>query len=189
MRKYALPGFITAIAIGLIVVLAVAISGQGGNDSIDAQVARGHYPATPDASTALPVLNSTTLDGSKSESLKDLHGKVVLVNVFAGWCVSCHQEAPALRSAEAMLKAHGGTVLGVTFQDSTGDAESFMKKYGVSYPVLHDVNDSLSTALDVTAVPETFVLNRQGQIQALVRNEITQQWVDKTLPKILGDTA
>lgn len=150
MRKYALPGFIATVAVALLVVLAVAISGQGSNNSIDSQVARGHYPVEPDASTALPVLGSNT-----RESLKDLRGKVVMVNVFAGWCVACYTEAPVLRQAEKTLKAHGGTVLGVTFQDSTGNAESFVKKYGVDYPVLHDANGSIASGLGVEQVPET----------------------------------
>src|ERR1700742_2842502 len=108
MRKFAVPGAIAAVAVGLLVVLAIAISGQGSNDSIDSQVARGHYPAVPDASERLPVLGTNT-----QSSISKLRGKVVLVNVFAGWCTSCYQEAPILRQAEATLKAHGGTVLGV----------------------------------------------------------------------------
>jgi cytochrome c biogenesis protein CcmG/thiol:disulfide interchange protein DsbE len=184
MRKYALPAAITTVAVALLVVLAIAISGQGSNNSIDSQVARGHYPVVPDAGTALPVLGSST-----RESLKDLRGKVVMVNVFAGWCVTCYAEAPVLRQAEKTLKAHGGTVLGVTFQDSTGNAESFMKKYGVDYPVLHDASGSIASALGVSDVPETFIVNRQGKIQALMRNEISAKWVNKNLPKVLGDTA
>jgi cytochrome c biogenesis protein CcmG, thiol:disulfide interchange protein DsbE len=184
MRKYALPGFISAVAIGLIVVLAIGISTQSGNNSIDSKVARGDFPPAPDSSLSLPVL-----DSSMHESLKDLRGKVVLVNVFAGWCVSCHQEAPVIHKAEQILKAHGGTVLGVTYQDSSSDAESFVKRYDVKYPVLHDISDTLSTALGVTGVPESFLVNRQGKIQALMRNEITPQWLNRTLPKILSDKA
>jgi len=184
MRKYAVPGFIAAVAAALLVVLAIAIAGQGGNNSIDSQVSRGDYPAAPDASLSLPILGSDT-----QSSLSALRGKVVLVNVFAGWCTSCYAEAPILRRAQAMLKAHGGTVLGVTYQDSTSDAESFVKKYGVTYPVLHDASNSLSSALGVTGVPETFIVNRQGKIQALMRNEITPSWVSKTLPKILAEKA
>jgi cytochrome c biogenesis protein CcmG/thiol:disulfide interchange protein DsbE len=184
MRKFAVPGFIAAIGVGLLVVLALAISGQGTNASIDSKVSRGDYPVMPDSSTVLPVLDSKT-----RESIRDLRGKVVLVNVFAGWCTTCYAEAPLLRKAQAMLKAHGGTVLGVTFQDSSSDAESFIKKYNVDYPVLHDTSDSISTALGVSAVPETFIVNRQGKIQALVRNEITPSWLKSTLPKILAEKA
>jgi cytochrome c biogenesis protein CcmG/thiol:disulfide interchange protein DsbE len=182
MRKFAVPGLIAAVAVGLLVVLAVAISSQGSNNSIDSQVSRGHYPAVPDATKSLPVLGADA-----HTSLSALRGKVVLVNVFAGWCTTCYAEAPLLRKAEATLKAHGGTVLGVTYQDSSSDAETFVKKYGVTYPVLHDTSNSLSSALGVTGVPETFIVNRQGKIQALMRNEITPSWLNKTLPKILAD--
>jgi cytochrome c biogenesis protein CcmG/thiol:disulfide interchange protein DsbE len=182
MKKFAIPAIIGAIGVGLLLVLAIAISGQGTNASIDSKVSRGDYPVMPGSSKVLPVLGSR-----RSESVSDLRGKVVLVNVFAGWCTTCYAEAPLLRRAEAELKAHGGTVLGVTYQDSTSDAEHFVKKYGVDYPVLHDVSNSISTALGVTAVPESFIINRQGKIQALVRNEMTPSWLQKTLPKILGE--
>jgi cytochrome c biogenesis protein CcmG, thiol:disulfide interchange protein DsbE len=184
MRRFAVPGFIAAVAVGVLVVLAIAISGQNGNNSIDSQVSRGHFPVMPDAKTSLPVLGKDV-----KASIASMHGKVVLVNVFAGWCVSCYQEAPVLKQAEAMLKAKGGTVVGVTYQDSSNDAEKFVKKYGVTYPVLHDASDSLATALDVTAVPESFIVNRQGKIQALQRNEITESWLNKNLPKILSEKA
>ncbi len=184
MRKFAVPGFITAVAVGLLVVLAVAISGQSGNNSIDSQVSRGHYPVVPDATTSLPVLGSKT-----HTSISAMRGKVVLVNVFAGWCTSCYAEAPILRKAQAELKAHGGTVLGVTYQDSSNDAAGFVKKYGVTYPVLHDASNTISSALGVRGVPETFIVNRQGKIQALMRNDITPSWLNKTLPKILAEKA
>jgi peroxiredoxin len=190
MRKFAVPGFIVAVAVGLLVVLAVAISSQGGNNSIDSQVARGHDPVMPDASRSMQILgNNQIFGGDTKTSISDLRGKTLLVNVFAGWCTSCYQEAPLLRQAQDMLRARGGTVLGVTFQDSSSDAESFMKKYDVTYPVLHDTSDSLSTALDVTAVPETFVVSPQGKIEALVRNEITKSWIKNTLSKILAEKA
>ena len=57
-------------------------------------------------------------------SLDQLRGKVVMVNVFAGWCVACQQEVSIIKHAQQVLAQHGGEVVGVTYQDSSGDAQS-----------------------------------------------------------------
>jgi cytochrome c biogenesis protein CcmG, thiol:disulfide interchange protein DsbE len=180
MRRFALPAAIIAIAVGLLVVLAYGISNNGSNASLDSAVARHSYPAAPDANASLPLLNS-----SKTLSLAQLHGKVVMVNLFAGWCDACQAEAPIMRSAEKILAAHGGTVLGVTFQDNVSDTLSFDQQYGVDYPVVTDGSGAFARAYGVTLIPDTFIVNRQGKVQALDRAELTKQWVEQTLPKII----
>ena len=60
------------------------------------------------------------------------------------------------------------------------------KAYGRSYPVLRDVSGSFVSSFGATGVPETFVINRKGQIQALQRFPVTTQWLDETLPHILA---
>ena len=184
MRRFAVPGVITAIVIALLAVLAFGVAGQGTNSSIDGLVARGRYPAAPSAGMSLPVLGRRS-----SESLSDFRGKVVLVNMFASWCEPCQAEAPVLRHAEQVLAAHGGTVLGVTYQDNADSDISYMRQYHLSFPVIRDVNGNLAHAFGVAQVPESFVVNRAGKIQALWRGPVSDQWVNQTLPKILAQRA
>lgn len=177
-----MPGLITLIAVGLLAVLAFGISQQGTSSSIDGQVARGHFPVLPDNTLALPVL-----DSSSRETLADLRGKVVLLNMFASWCDPCATEAPMLERAQQMMVRHDGTVVGVTYQDDSSDDMAFARRYHLTYPILRDVNGDFAQALGTTGVPESFVINRAGRIQALRRFQLTSRWIDSTLPRILAE--
>jgi cytochrome c biogenesis protein CcmG/thiol:disulfide interchange protein DsbE len=84
-----------------------------------------------------------------------------------------------------MMQRHGGTVLGITYRDNSGDVQAFVHEHHLTYPVLRDVSGSLAQSLGTTGVPESFVINRAGRIQALRRYEVSSQWIDRTLPRIL----
>jgi peroxiredoxin len=129
------------------------------------------------------------LGSSARESLASLRGKVVLVNVFAGWCPPCTTEAPILRNAQRMLEKNDGTVLGVTFQDSSTDARSYMRKNDLEFPVLLDPGDNFTHSWGVNEPPETFIVNRQGQVVAARPYEVTAKWVNEMLAKILRESA
>jgi len=185
MRRFVVPGVITAVVVALLVVLAFGVASEGSNNSIDAQVAAGHYPRAPSAAMALPVLGRR----DSTESLSDFRGRVVLVNMFASWCQPCQAEAPVLQHAQQMLRAHGGTVVGVTYQDDPSNDMTFMRRHHVTYPVLRDVSGNFAHAFGVAGIPESFVINRAGRVQALRRFQLTDRWVNQTLPKILTEPA
>jgi cytochrome c biogenesis protein CcmG/thiol:disulfide interchange protein DsbE len=86
-----------------------------------------------------------------------------------------------------MLTRQDGTVLGVTYLDNSGDDETFMRTYHLTYPVLRDVSGAFARGLGTTGVPESFVINRGGRIQALRRYQLNSQWVRQTLPRILAE--
>jgi cytochrome c biogenesis protein CcmG, thiol:disulfide interchange protein DsbE len=185
MRKYALPGSIAVIAVALLALLAYGISSSGNNNSLQSDVARGDYVIAPDSTLQMPEL----ADESATKSLADYRGKVVLLNLFASWCPPCQAEAPVMARAQKLLAAHGGTVLGVTYQDNPASSLEFMHTYHLSYPVVRDVSGNFAHAYGVTGVPDTFIVNRNGRIQALNEYQLTNSWVDKTLPKILDEGA
>lgn len=182
MRRLLLPGLVLVAAAALLGLLAFGVAHQGTNSSIDAQVSQGKRPALPDASSALPVLG-----GAGTRTLASLRGKVVVLNVFAGWCTSCIGEAPVLERTQRMLLGHNATVLGVTYLDDSNDAERFVHQYHLTYPVIRDVNSKLVPSLGTTGVPETFVIDRKGRIAALQRFPVDAAWLAKTLPPILAE--
>jgi cytochrome c biogenesis protein CcmG/thiol:disulfide interchange protein DsbE len=182
MRRFILPGLVAAAAVALLALLTFGVSNQSDASSIDSQVAHGKFPVAPNAGQTLPLLGT----GEKA-SLADFRGKVVVLNVFASWCDPCQAEAPILAKEQPILAKHNATLVGVTYEDLSTASEQFAKRYHITYPVLRDVTGSFVRSFGTTGVPETFVINRKGKIQALQRFPVTTQWLDETLPRILDE--
>lgn len=182
MRRFILPGLIAAAAVALLALLTFGVSKQTDTSSIDSQVAHGTFPPAPASRHALPVLGSST----QSRSLADFRGKVVVLNVFASWCDPCAAEAPLLAKEQRVLAKSGATLLGVTYEDASTSSEQFARRYHITYPVLRDASGDFVRAFGTTGVPETFVINRQGHIQALQRFPVTTEWLHRTLTPLLS---
>lgn len=180
MRRFAIPAVAVAVAVGLLALLAFGVSQQGTNDSIDAAVARGAYPMAPNAHLQLPILGS-----SATESLAQFRGKVVVVNIFASWCPPCLAEAPILEREQQRIAKDGATILGVTYQDAASASETFVRQHHLTYPVVRDVSGNLARAFGANGVPETFVINRQGRIVALQREQLAGNWLQQTVSRAL----
>ena len=174
-------GVAVAAAIALLALLGFGVADQGTSTSIDASVARGDFPMAPKANSALPVLGS-----SKTESLANLRGKVVILNVFASWCDPCQAEAPILEQEQRKLVRSNATILGVTYLDNSRDSERFVRQWHLTYPVIRDISGNFVKSFGTTGVPETFVINRAGRIQAVRRYQLDSKWLQTTLPAILA---
>jgi cytochrome c biogenesis protein CcmG, thiol:disulfide interchange protein DsbE len=184
MRRFAVPGAVSLVVLALLAVLAFGVAQSGPSNQLAARVHRGQTPAAPNAGVRLQLLGA-----SRRVSLNQLRGKVVMVNVFAGWCDTCQAEAGLLKRAQRRFAQHGGEVLGVTYQDSSSDAEDYMQRYGLRYPVMLDPGDTWVQPYGVTGVPETFIIGRNGRVLAANTGEMTQKWVDQTLNRVLGTQA
>ncbi len=182
MRRFVVPAGVAGIAILLLALLVFGVTSQGENTSIDASIARGVLPAVPNANMALPVLGSDA-----TERISELHGKVVVLNVFASWCQPCQAEAPVLEHAQRTIAHDDATVLGVTYLDTSTASEQFVRQWHLTYPVVRDVDGNFVRGLGTDGVPETFVIDRQGRIAAVRRYQLNSQWLERTLPKLLAE--
>jgi peroxiredoxin len=112
-----------------------------------------------------PALAAVTLDGD-SVHLARLRGQVVLLNVWATWCVPCRREVPELQALHTAHSGRGLRVVGITV-DSRGAEEQirrFVDEFGMTYEVWWDPDQSVMQKLGAIGVPLTVVIDRQGRI-------------------------
>lgn len=178
MRRLVVPGLAAVLAIGLVALLIFGVLQTKDDSSIDQAIDRGETP--PATSVRL-----ATLDGDGSGSLADFRGRVVVVNFFASWCAPCVQEAPLLNDIQRTLESRGGTVIGVAVDDNRDDTRQFVTEHGARFPIRRDVDRKMSRGFELTGLPETFVVDAQGNITALMRQQISKSWVDETLRPML----
>src|SRR4051812_2659560 len=171
---------VTVAAAALVGLLAYGVVAKGTDTTLDEAVAKGGRPAAPLAT--LP-----RLQGAGRGSLADYKGKVVVLNVWASWCVPCREEVPLLQKTHEQISSRGGVVLGVDTQDASGKALSFLKARDATFPSLRDRDRAYVRELGVTGYPETFLIDRSGRIAALQRFPVTQAWLDQHLPKLLAE--
>ena len=102
-------------------------------------------------------------------SLAQLKGKVVMLNFWASWCGPCRQEMPLLEQMHKRYSALGFTLVGVNVDANSKDAEDWLSKTPVSFPVLFDRESKVSKLYDVSAMPSTVFIDRQGNVRYLHR--------------------
>jgi thiol-disulfide isomerase/thioredoxin len=125
----------------------------------------------PDQRQDLPVVVGTTLSGQPFD-LASWRGKVVVVNFWGSWCVTCRDEAGALERTYTDLKGDGVRFLGIATRDTADNAKAFLRTFPMSYPSLLDdpaTNANLLAfrgQLPVASTPTTYVLDREGRIAA-----------------------
>jgi peroxiredoxin len=116
-----------------------------------------------------PAFTLDTLEGRKI-TLSDLRGKIVVINLWAAWCLPCRAETPALEKSYEQYKDSGVIILGVnlTNQDSISDVKSFVQKFQLTYPILLDRDGSVAYMYQIKGIPSTFFINREGVIRTVV---------------------
>ena len=180
MSRTAVPVAVIAAAAALLGLLVYGVASRGEDRTIDDAVSRGKRISAPHQS--LPVLN-----GPGRQSLSDYRGKVVVLNFWASWCDPCRIEAPALQGLQRRIASRGGTVLGVDFRDTATDARAFMREFNLTYPSLRDTDGWLAKQYGTRALPETFVIDRQGRIAAVSRGTVSRRFLDRNVLPLLSE--
>jgi len=134
----------------------------------------------PDTNLApLPGLvarDGTPLPGLSAAGFK---GAVTLVNVWASWCVPCHDEAPLLDALSADKRIR---IVGINYKDQPDNARRFLGRYGNPFAAAGtDGNGRASMEWGVYGVPETFIVGRDGNIAYKLVGPITEANLDKVL--------
>jgi len=149
----------------------------GGDPSRLPSALIGH----PVPKTDLPPVAGLTRDGKPVPGLTEatFKGAVTLVNVWASWCVPCHDEVPFL---EKLSKDKRIQLVGINYKDAPDNARRFLNRYGNPYAA-SGADDSGRAAIDwgVYGVPETFLVGRDGRIAFKLVGPITAENLTGTL--------
>jgi peroxiredoxin len=106
----------------------------------------------------------TDLQG-KEWHLRDLRGKVVLVNFWATWCPPCRKEMPDLDTLFNRFKDQGFVVLAISDEEAA-KVSPFIGERKISYPVLLDPGRKVTESFRVEGIPKSFVYDRSGKLVA-----------------------
>jgi len=102
--------------------------------------------------------------GKQQVRLADLRGQVVFINFWASWCVPCRDEQPVLEKVWRQYRDKGLVFLGVDYVDTEPAALQYLKDFGVTYPNGPDLGTKISPKYHITGVPESFLVDRKGNI-------------------------
>ena len=135
----------------------------------------------PAPKTALPPVSGLVAGGMPVPGLDPamFRGKVSVVNVWASWCVPCHEEAPLL---DVLAKDRRLQLVGINYKDAPDNARRFLGRYGNPFNMVGaDANGRASIEWGVYGVPETFVVGRDGVIAYKLVGPITPDNIDAVL--------
>ena len=103
-------------------------------------------------------------------NLDTLRGQVVMINFWASWCEPCRKEFPLLDQIYKKYKAVGFTLIGVNVEPDVKDAESFIAKTPVSFPIAFDKDSAASKLYRVSGMPTTVLIDRKGVLRWVHRS-------------------
>ena len=129
-------------------------------------------PAALAPASPAPDFTLHSMDGPNLR-LKEQRGRVVMVNFWATWCGPCRQEMPQLNRLYEKYKASGFVLLGVNVDDDQRKAAEVAGKLGVTFPVLLDTDKTVSKLYDLSTMPSTVIIDRDGKIRYVHRGYVS----------------
>ncbi|MEE8234052.1 MAG: DsbE family thiol:disulfide interchange protein [Gammaproteobacteria bacterium] len=169
MNRYFLPLALFAV---LVLLLAIGLR-------IDPSIVPSPLIDKPLPAFNLPKL-ITPDDNIKSS---DFQGDVVLLNVWASWCVACRVEHPLLLE---LSKNNEMLIYGINYKDTRNDAMQWLQRFGDPYRAsAFDQHGLTGIDLGVYGVPETFIMDRAGIIRYKHIGPVTREALENTIVPLI----
>jgi thiol-disulfide isomerase/thioredoxin len=148
-----------ALVLPVLAVVLAATACTAGDDSIFG-VAEMDRP--------LPRLVGETLDGARLDASAHAGGEVLVINVWAHDCAPCRTEQPELVDLASRYADDGVRFLGINYDDDLDAAKAWVGEFDVPYPSLFDPSGRTAAQLGYPALPDTYVVDREGTIRWVV---------------------
>src|SRR6266446_7865329 len=159
-----------AFFLGLAALFLVRLLSGGDASRIPSALIGRDAPATD-----LPPVAGLERDGKPVPGLaaSDFNGAVTVLNVWASWCVPCHDEAPLLVQLARDSRVR---VVGINYKDQADNARRFLGRYGNPFVASGaDVSGRAAIEWGVYGVPETFIIGRDGKIAYKLVGPVTPE--------------
>lgn len=169
MLKYKSCSFVLALLLSSLLLV------QGCSEDTTAQ--KTAMETAPDFEMAL-------FDGGNFQ-LSEQRGKVIVINFFASWCVSCGEETPVIEKAAHEYSPQSVMFLAIAVDDTEKKAKAFMKKMGLTIPAGLDKTGKIKDAYGLYGMPTTFFIDKNGKISyshaGVATGELLKHEIDKLL--------
>ena len=135
-----------------------------------------------------PDFTLSLFDGTEFR-LSDYRGQVILINFWASWCPPCRNEALDLQALYDDYHSLGFTVLGVNMLESSRrKALDFIDEFSIRYPNGEDIGERVTNLYRVEAPPESFLIDRRGQVRRFFIGAIRYDDVSADIEALLAET-
>ncbi len=115
-----------------------------------------------------PDFTLRSMDGHNLR-LGEQRGRVVMINFWATWCGPCRQEMPHLNRLYEKYRAAGFVLFGVNVDDDVRNVAAIAQKMNLAFPVLPDIDKQVSKQYDLSVMPSTVLIDRDGRVRHVHR--------------------
>jgi cytochrome c biogenesis protein CcmG/thiol:disulfide interchange protein DsbE len=133
----------------------------------------------------MQFFNGYGWEDRQTASLSDFEGKVVVLNFWASWCVECLLEAELLEETWQDYADQDVVFLGVAYVDVEPKSKAYLEQFNITYPNAPDLRSSISSEYEITGVPETFFIGRDGKVAHIQIGPVDEEIMTTVLEKLL----
>lgn len=146
----------------------------------------------PEAGQTAPNFTMEFFEGYEwndqpTATLEEMQGNVVVLNFWASWCVECRYEADVLDSTARQYADDGVVFVGLAYADVEPNSLQYMQEFDVSYPHAPDLGTAVSNTYEITGVPETFIIDQNGEIAYVHIGPIDQATLNGVISRLLQE--
>jgi thiol-disulfide isomerase/thioredoxin len=141
----------------------------------------------PAPTFTLPVLDPA--ESGNRLALRDLRGKVVVLDFWASWCAPCREQIPIIERVVRRAESRGLVAVGVNTGDDRAAALAFLRSRAMSYASVFDATREVASAYGVTTLPTLIIIDRSGQIVAVRTSVVRQRELESLIESALATTS